>query len=344
MSQVRKKSSKSGCRKATGSFLKNVSQDNSYSPYSHCHKLNPSMSFTGFNTKNKHILQSSLMLKSLHSNSSFVSPFRGTESKFAIKNTHFIKKIPLEERLEKKMLKELRASTTERQFEIYEKYFSEVVRIDRKYGKLLSKIKSGYDQKVGYLSVQNIDELLEQIREMKERIIEGTDERIRMVKELEKSAKENLELSRSLDKTESLYLEVQEKLQKIYDTDLDDYPQQETNWKYIVSENKYLIKLNDKLKKENEDLYAREKQCVKLIIELKERGFPVREVYENMQESEKETVSPCSEHETDNEALISGRPAIVKRPSHVPVLNLDQICDENSSSYKSESESDSNDP
>ncbi|OMJ66629.1 hypothetical protein SteCoe_36464 [Stentor coeruleus] len=339
MSQVRKKSSKSGCRKSAGSFLKNVSQNYSYSPYSHSHKLNPSMSFTGFHTKNKHILQNSLMLKSLHSNSSFVSPFRGVESKFAIKNTHFIKKVPLEERLEKKMLKELRVSAIECQFEIYEKYFSEVVRIDRKYGKLLAKIKSGYDQKIGYLSVQNIDELLEQIRELKEKVIEGTDERIRMARELEKSAKENLELSRSLDKTESLYLEVQEKLQKIYDTDLDNCQQQEINWKYIVSENKYLLKLNDKLKKESEDLHAREKQCVKLIIELKERGFPVREVYENMQESEKETVSPCSEHETDNEALISGKPVSVKRPSHVPSLNLDQVCYENSSSYESESES-----
>ena len=60
------------------------------------------------------------------------------------------------------------------------------------------------------------------------------EDQAELLKENESLAKENYKLTKKLAKTESMYLEVHEKLQKIYNTDIDNYSSSEINWKRLV--------------------------------------------------------------------------------------------------------------
>ena len=301
--------------------LKSLASESNISPYSQ--NLSNSISHSKIKRKSMHTPSNSILLKSMNSNSSFVFPNRKTPKIF--NDAHIIKKISPEEKLEKALTNELKNQVKSDKFEIFQEFFN-------KFSSLLGKIKAAYDEKLEFLNCQNLNSLYNEINDLKQKYKEKEEENNGIKEKFQKLLKENNELISALEKTESLYLEVQGKLQKIYDTDIDDYPQSIRTWKHLINEYNHLLKAFDKLNKENRMLSAREKQCVALIIELKERGFPVKEVYENMDHSEEiqEHSSVHSEHETDNEALVSGRLEDVKRPDLVPPLNLDLLSSENS--------------
>lgn len=333
MSQERLKKTNKFCpRKLLNIKLKNTSLESTLSPYSK--QFSVSNSYSGLKIRSNQISQNSLLLKSLISNTSFGTPMR--KSAKLPKEAFVVKKKNFEETLEYKMDQEIRQHPLEK-FKIVEKYFSEVIKRDKTFAGLLAKIKSVYDEKIGYFAVQNLEDLNEEVAELRKKVSDLKIEKKEMKEEIESLGKENYKISKTLDKTESLYLEVHEKLQKVYNTEIEDCEKSEINWKRLVLENKKLSKVRDNLKKENKLHSQREKEYINLILELKERGFPVREVYENMghEETPEESCKSFVESDTENEDLVSGRAIPKEKPSQVPLLNFSFISNDSIDPYYS---------
>ena len=329
-----KKNYKNCARGGSNLRINQIFAESNTTPYSK--KLYNSNSCTKFKTKINHAPNTSVLVQSLVGNNSFVLP-KAKSSKIS-KETWLVKKVKVEEVLEKEIAREMGISSERSKFTILERYFSEVIQYDKTFARVLLKIKAGYDEKIGYLSVQNIDELLAEIHGLKQRVMDYKEDQAELLKENESLAKENYKLTKKLAKTESMYLEVHEKLQKIYNTDIDNYSSSEINWKRLVSENKSILKKYNQLEKNIEAFSSREKQYISLIVEMKERGFPVNEVYEDMKVQDSVEVyeenSQFLEQKSEDEALATGRPQAGEKPAFVPGLELEFI-----SKYSSDYES-----
>ena len=63
-----------------------------------------------------------------------------------------------------------------------------------------------------------------------------------------------------------------------------------------------------------------------LLVLLKKQGVPVEEIYEKqfVKDQKKEVENSPSE-DTENEALVSGKPKTVIKPTNIPKLNLGDL-------------------
>lgn len=235
-------------------------------------------------------------------------------------------------------------------FEAYQTAFAEIIEKDENFGFLLKKIKDVYEQKIKYekidVSKDVIEKMKEEINGLREKVMKNKQEKKYLIKKIEKFAKENVEISRQLEDRESRYIDLQDKLIKLSKVEMDDLPMDENSWKYLVSENQHLIKVCEEMRKDIKHLSRKEKKLVKLVVALKNRGFPVEDVYqEDVHKEKKKKILTCDEpvvDDSENEDLISGRPIEVKKPELVPKLNLNELqesMEESSeSSYSSDSE------
>ena len=64
---------------------------------------------------------------------------------------------------------------------------------------------------------------------MKEKNAKNKEDKKYMIKKIEKLAKENAELSRSLDDRESRYVDLQDKLMKLSKIDMEDMPKDDNS-------------------------------------------------------------------------------------------------------------------
>ena len=235
-------------------------------------------------------------------------------------------------------------------FEAYQLAFEEIIEKDEIYGALLKKIKNAYEQRIKYekidISKDVIEKLKDDINGLRDKLLKNKQQKKFLIKKIEKLAKENVEISRSLEDRETRYMDLQDKLIKLSKIELEEVPIDENSWKYLVSENQHLIKVCEEMRKDIKHLSRKEKKLVKLVVALKNRGYPVEEVYQqDVHREKKKKVLTCDEpvvDDSENEDLISGRPIDVKKPEIVPKLNLNELeesQDEASeSSYSSESE------
>ena len=83
------------------------------------------------------------------------------------------------------------------------------------------------------------------------------------MKKIEKLAKENVEISRSMEDRENRYMDLQDKLIKLSKIELEEVPTDENSWKYLVSENQHLIKVCEEMRKDIKHLSRKEKKLVK---------------------------------------------------------------------------------
>lgn len=263
--------------------------------------------------------QSKPKLKTFNKNTSFINNNRLNSSKLFSTVTS-LKKKTSEQRLEQKLEARLKYSDPDDHFEVYQQVFSEVIRTDRQFSSILEKIKQGYEQKIGYFSLQNLQDLLSQVKDLKEKCLEKNCEINAMENELKVIQAENSELSKNLDMTESLYLEIHEKLQKIYNSDISEFTLNENTWKFVVNENKLLRKKVEKLNFLNEELNFREKECFKFIETFKDKDYPEKELIEKIQELKLASVIKFQEESCDSENLISEGLNDRKRPIGVPKL------------------------
>ncbi|CAG9312774.1 unnamed protein product [Blepharisma stoltei] len=253
------------------------------------------------------------------------------------------------ESLENKLLKKLKkieendseSIMDNDKFNIYRKIFIEVIEKDKTYGSLLRQIKDGYEE---WISVWKNSEnnlcLQEEANDLNKKVKELLEDRKLTIKKIEKLAKENAGLSRSLEESESGYAKLHERLLLISNIKTDDMPKDEDSWKYIVAENKILVDMCRHMKEQLKKFQTKEKKLLKLISELKNRGYPVEEVYEKcilkrkIVKEEKTNNRERNSGENDEELLISGPPRKVEKPEIVPTLDLNNI---NHEKYYSES-------
>jgi hypothetical protein len=235
-------------------------------------------------------------------------------------------------------------------FEAYQLAFEEIIEKDEVYGTLLKKIKEAYEQRMKFekvdLSKDVIEKLKDEINGLREKLLKNKQQKKFLIKKIEKLAKENVEISRSLEDRESRYMDLQDKLIKLSKIEMEEVPTDENSWKYLVSENQHLIKVCEEMRKDIKHLSRKEKKLVRLVVALKNRGYPVEEVYQqDVHKEKKKRILTCDEpvvDDSENEDLVSGRPVDVKKPEIVPKLNLNELEEsqeeESESSYSSESE------
>ena len=214
----------------------------------------------------------------------------------------------------------------EHEFEIYQRYFGEIINLDKQFGKILLKIKSGYEAKISYIENSIVLNLKKEIKEIQSLYAKESACKKIFTKKLEKLAQENVELSRTLDETESRYNVLACTLQEISTFNINNIPKDESTWRALIFENSRLSQYNKEMQIDLKNIAFKEKKLISLLMALKDQGCPVEEIYEKQITKQKSFFSPQTHLEdTDNEALVSDRIKIVAKPSIIPMLNLGEL-------------------
>ncbi|OMJ70967.1 hypothetical protein SteCoe_30941 [Stentor coeruleus] len=259
------------------------------------------------------------------------------------KEASFIE-IHLNEKLQSKNLDFKQNS--EKDFEIYREIFDEVIKKDIVFAAVLQRIKDAYDSViVRKASSKTLKELNQKIKEISYELNCQQDINRSKEKELEKQKRENAEISKRLNRSEEICTEIQKKLCYITNFNISEVPKEDNKWKALLLENKTYFEAIGKLKDDIKNYKHKEKKLLKLILALKQRGYPVEEVFETDVESKKEKSLPnysesgIMESCSETENIVSGRPVNKDKPSCVPGLNLGilepEFFDSSSSSYDS---------
>lgn len=222
------------------------------------------------------------------------------------------------------------------QFEAYRAAFADIIEKDEQYGNLLKRIKEVYEQRIKYEKIDVSKDVIEQLKgdlqDSKEKLLMEKKEKKMLMKKIEKFVKENVEISRSLAEWEEKYFDLQEKIVELSHVELGNVKMDEMSWKFIVSENNHLGKLCQNMKEDLRMLAKKEKRLVKLVVVLKEKGYPVEEVYEEImnKKSIKKARIDFDEpvpDDTENEDLVSGKAISVRKPEFIPYLNFNVLND-----------------
>lgn len=212
----------------------------------------------------------------------------------------------------------------------YNAIFETIIEKDVIYGKLLKKIKDFMDfsQKSHEKSIRDIDGLKKKLLENEKKISTMAEDRKFIERRLHQISQENLDLCKNLEESEANYSEVEEKLIKIANFELQAFPHNEKTWKALVIENKSFSEICRKMREDLKNYRKKEKKLLKLILALKNRGFPVEEVYNE----EINTIVLKSEENSESDRIVSGRVREVPKPSTVPLLQISKIEHESFSS------------
>lgn len=250
------------------------------------------------------------------------------EKKHSVKNSfsEIRGELSLEE-LQSRLMRELKqARNSDEEFEIYQKCFSELIKFDKRQGKILNRIKLAYESRILSGDSGIVSKLRTEIKDLQAQASKDYKDKQLYTKKIEKLAKENVELSRSLDDAEEKYNLVLQRLQEITNYDLQKVPKDEITWKALAAENQSLVKINKDLQQDLKKISSKEKTLINLLLELKRLGYPVEEIYEQKSNKVQRQASPGSYVEdTDNEALVSGRAKSVAKPTCIPALKLKDI-------------------
>ncbi|CAG9311647.1 unnamed protein product [Blepharisma stoltei] len=233
---------------------------------------------------------------------------------------------------------------------VYREIFQEIINKDTIYGTLLAKIQKAYDEALterNTLKALNTNELESKVEDLNRKLTNCAESKRSLEKKIERVLKENQALNIKLEDKETRYEELQGKLYKISQVNVEGVDMNEESWKFIIAENKAYADLCQKMKTDIKNYKYKEKKLLKLVMALKKRGYPVEEVYDqDVQKKKKEMPkyegSDEPEDNSENEQLVSGRPKDVKKPQNIPSLKLEEIQHETFSSSSSSSYSESN--
>ncbi|OMJ77213.1 hypothetical protein SteCoe_23250 [Stentor coeruleus] len=215
--------------------------------------------------------------------------------------------------------------------EILDKYreiLEEIIFKDKVFGSLLAKIKFAYEDwiKSKSDSITESAKLKAEILEYTKKLTEESEENKRLHKKIQKFSRENVELGRALEERDNNCKVLQEHLLKITNINIDEVPQDRTSWKVLIAENKSYAELCTKLKKKIKTLQFQEKKLMKLFWILKQKGYPVEEIYENLGSKNVKVSNPNSLDEFSDFESLNTEPAIYKpKPESIPVLKMSQV-------------------
>lgn len=225
----------------------------------------------------------------------------------------------------------------------FQECFEAVICKDKVFAQALKKIKAGYEEWVKFKSDCNGEALKMrvEIQEFSLKLSQEIEENKRLHRKIQKFSRENAELGRTLEERENNCRTLQEHLLKITNIDINEVPQDKTSWKVLVSENKSYSELCDSLKLKIKTLKTQEKKLMKLFWTLKQKGYPVEEIYENLNASKKKNSSGKKHEELSDCEYINSEPAKARpKPSNVPELPIEKV---EPNSFTEESQSNSED-
>lgn len=219
------------------------------------------------------------------------------------------------QRLDLKLTERLRDVQSGAHLDVYSEVFQEAIRLDKPFGPLLAKIKSAYDESIRESG--EMERLTQQLKAADRALQQEREDKQLLLRKLEKLAKENAELSRTLDEREAVCEEFEDKWQALERLDVSTLPKDMRTWQFLVSENSNYQRLFTRMDEDLQEMRSREKKLLRLLLALKHRGVPVDQVYE-------EEFSP-QDSTSESEPLVEGPPRTVIRPAAVPALHLEQI-------------------
>lgn len=246
----------------------------------------------------------------------------------------------IELRLEELVSKHKENGISSDLFDKYREILEEIIFKDRIYGALLSKIKFAYEDwlRSKSLSYSETTQLKSEIVEFSKKLTEEIEENKRLHRKVQKFSKENVDLGRALEEKETNFRTLQEYLLKITNITIDDIPQDKASWKVMVAENRSYSELCDKLKNKIKKMKIQDKKLMTLFWMLKQKGYPVEEIYESLgsKKSKHKKILSISEFSDEpiNVEPAKGKP----RPGAVPALNMEKV-EPNSFSDDKDSES-----
>ncbi|OMJ85247.1 hypothetical protein SteCoe_13483 [Stentor coeruleus] len=210
----------------------------------------------------------------------------------------------------------------------YREILDEIIAKDKNFGVLIGKIKLAYEDWINLnsISVSENNKLKEDIQEYMRKLTEKTEEIKLFHKKIQKLSRENVELGRALEQKDNDFRVLQEHLLKITNINIDEIPTDKSSWKVLIVENKACAELCKKLKEKNKSLKSQEKMLMNLLWILKQKGYPVEEIYENMGVKENNDSKLVSEDELSEDMSYSIESDVKKnKVDGIPMLKISQI-------------------
>ena len=230
-------------------------------------------------------------------------------------------------------------SRSERAQSIYKSIFNEVILKAKPFASTLKKIQEFYESFIAQTSIDSEPkELKIRLKELASLHKSQQDQIKDLEKRLEKSNKESQELNKRLDRSQEICTELQKKICHMSSFHIEQVPKDDAKWKALIVQNKRYRDAYKSAKEELTEYKYREKKLVKLLMVLKDKGFPVEEIYQEEVVNKRKKSLPRASHSSivssnsENENLVSGRAPSPLKPLQVPGLNLDVIEPESFSS------------
>lgn len=260
--------------------------------------------------------------KKLIKNNSLSKSFYEIQETFSEKPSNLLKegKILYSKLLEK--LNKAKFQDFDEVFKSVQKIFKEIIEKDDFFKDVLGKIKDFYEDIIKELVYGRKNDEIE-IQELMNKVKDLKEFNFNLQKNFDLIAKENLEISKELDRSEEICTELQRKLCKIALYELDEYPVDQIRWKSLVMENNSLYESCKKQAEEISSFKYKEKKLFQLIMAIKQRGFPVEDVYQSEIIKKPHLSSPSSlSSNSESEFLQPPRASAHKKPSIIPMLFL----------------------
>ena len=211
-----------------------------------------------------------------------------------------------------------------REMAIYQQTFADIIAVFPTGKTLLQKIKAKYES---WLSrgLANSLKLRNQLKDLEVSLMQEVEEKAVLVRKMEKLARENVDLSRGYSEIQEKCEEFQGKLSQIANMKLDGFPPTEDAWRLVLAELESYKAWKTKVLKQQKAASSKEQKLLGLIRALRQRGYPVEDVYNEdvrMRLIQKQsTRAPESEGET----LVQGPTKSLPRPDLVPSLQLEAV-------------------
>ena len=218
------------------------------------------------------------------------------------------------------MLKGLKEISPEEKLKIVQSIFTEVIERDRDYEIILERIKSEFND---FIHIQSLE-----LQKSMKAVQESETIKSLMSDEMERLFKENNDISAKYKEIRTRYTELYDKFLKITEVDLDKIDQSPENWNLIIQENKMLNQALEKSSLTITRYKNKEKKMMKLIMAMKDKGYPIEEIYDEIKVEKKPPNYECNEDlpdDTDAENLVSPKPTNFIRPFAVPPLSMTEV-------------------
>ena len=202
------------------------------------------------------------------------------------------------------------------------KIFEEIIEKDLIFSKPLKILKQVLEEweMIKRKNLESVEGLKAKLLDANKKIAVMMEDRKFLDRRMHQISQENLDLVKSLEESEAAYADIEEKLIRVTDFNVDKVDKSQENWKALVLENKSYTEIVKKMKADLKSFKDKESKLLKLVVAMKNMGYPVEEIYNKEVYGVYESVE-----DSESDRIISGRTPRVEKPGIVPSLHMDKI-------------------